>query len=98
MTPINIRIPNFYTILEMYCPTSGTFFTPVDELEIALHEMWEVSNLPMDSKPYEKYFPYAEEFAQMEKDEPAMNKAYRELMCHFKFASISTLVAGMKTA
>ena len=36
---INISIPNFYAILEMYCPASGTFFTPVGELGMALHEM-----------------------------------------------------------
>ena len=80
---INISIPNFYAILKMYCPASGTFFITVNELGMALHEMWEVSNLPMGSKPYEEYFPCAEELAQLEKDEPAMYETYRELMCHF---------------
>jgi len=47
--------------MEMYCLASGTFFTPIGELGIALYEMWEVSNLPMGSLPYEEYFPYAEE-------------------------------------
>ena len=61
---ININIPTFYAILEMYCPALGTIFTPVGELEMALHEMWEVSNL--GSKPYEEYFSCAEELAQME--------------------------------
>jgi len=36
---INISIPTFYAIIEMYYPASGTFFTPVGELGIALHEM-----------------------------------------------------------
>ena len=42
-----------------------------------------VSNLPMGSKPYEEYFPYAEELGQMEKDEPALYETYKELMCHY---------------
>jgi len=45
--------------------------------------MWEVSNLPMGSEPYEEYFPYTKELAQLEKDDPAMYETYRELMCHF---------------
>jgi len=36
---ISINMLTFYAIFEMYCPVSGTFFTPVDELEMALHEM-----------------------------------------------------------
>ena len=39
---INISVPTFYAIMEMYCPASGTFFTPVGELGMMLHEMWEV--------------------------------------------------------
>jgi len=30
---------------------------------MALHEMWEVSTLPIGSLPYEKYFPYEAELA-----------------------------------
>jgi len=60
---ISISIPSFYTIFEMYCPVSGTFFTPIGELRMALHEMWEVLNLPMGSLPYEEYFPCVEELA-----------------------------------
>ena len=65
------------------------FFTPINELNMALHEMWEVSNLYIGSKPYEEYFPCAEELAQLEKDEPALYETYRELMCHSVFASTS---------
>ena len=60
---INISIPTFYAILEMYYPVSGTFFTPVGELGMALHEKWEVLNLPIGSLPYEEYFLCAEELA-----------------------------------
>ena len=56
---IEITVPNFFTIFELYCPASRTF--PVDELGLALHEMWEISNLPMSSMPYEEYFPYTME-------------------------------------
>ena len=69
---INISIPNFYAILKMYCSTLGMFFTPIGKLGMALHEMWEVSNLPMGSKPYEEYFPCTKELAQPEKDKLAM--------------------------
>jgi len=39
---IGISKPTFYAILEMYCPVPGTFFTPVGELGMVLHVMWEV--------------------------------------------------------
>ena len=76
-------IPNFYAILEMYCLTSGTFFTTVDELGMVLHEMWEVFNLLMGFMPYERYFLCAEELAQLEKNKLTLYEMYRELMCHF---------------
>ena len=55
---------------------SGTFFTPIGKFGMVLHEMWEVSNLPMGSLPYE-------ELEQLEKKEPTLYEIYRELMCHF---------------
>ena len=73
-------MPTFYAILELYCLVSGTFFTPVGELGMALHEMWEVSNLPVGSMPYEEYFPCTEELEQLEKYGPALHETYRELM------------------
>ena len=36
---------NFYGILEHYNPLTGTFFTPVGEMGLALHELYEVSGL-----------------------------------------------------
>jgi len=50
--------PNFYAVLELYCPSTGTFFTLVRELGLALHEMWEISKLPIGYLLYEEYFPY----------------------------------------
>ena len=52
-----ISILNFYTIFELYCLALGTFFTPVGKLGLALHEMWEVSNLSIGSIPYEECWP-----------------------------------------
>ena len=36
---IEISVPNFFAIFELYCLPSGTFFTPVGELGLALHKM-----------------------------------------------------------
>jgi len=59
-----VSVPNFYALLELYYPSFGTFFTPVGELGLALHEMSEISNLPPGSLPYEEYFPCTAEFKQ----------------------------------
>jgi len=67
----------------MYCSVSGTFFILVGELGMALHEMWEVSNLPMGSLPYKEYFSCTEELEQLKKKEVAFYEIYRELVCHF---------------
>jgi len=84
---IQMSVANFYAIFELYCPTTGTFFTPVDKLGMALQEMWEFSALPMGSLPYEQYFPCEAELALLKKQEPALFETYRELMCHFYICS-----------
>ena len=58
---LDISVPNFFAIPERFNPHSGTFFTLADEMGLALHELWEVSKLPMDSLPYEEYFPTNQE-------------------------------------
>ena len=75
---IQRSVANFYTIFELYCPAIGTFFTPVDELGMALPEIWEVSALLMGSLLYEEYFPCESELALLEKHEPALFETYRE--------------------
>jgi len=50
---------------------------------MALHETSEVFALSMASLPCEEYFPCEAELALLEKQEPALFKTYRELMCHF---------------
>jgi len=85
---IQMSVANFYAIFELYCPATGTFFTPVGELGMTLHEMWEVSALPMGCLPYEEYFPCEAELALLEKQEPALFETYRELMCIFTSARV----------
>ena len=80
-----MSVANFYAIFELYYPAIGTFFTPVGELGMALHEMWEVSALPLGSLPYVEYFPCEAELALLEK-EPALFETYWELMCHLYIA------------
>ena len=36
---IQMSVANFYAIFKLYCPATGTFFNPVGELGMALHEM-----------------------------------------------------------
>ena len=62
-----MSVANFYAIFELYCLATGTFFTPVGELDMALREMWEVSALPMGSLPYEEYFPCEVKLALLKK-------------------------------
>ena len=80
---IEISVPNIFAIFWLYCPASGTFFTPVGELELALHEMWEISNLPMGSMSYGEYCPCIIELEQIEKDNLGMFETHQELMCYF---------------
>ena len=58
---IQMSVANFYAIFELYYPATWTFFTLVGGM--ALHEMWEVSVLPMGSLPYEEYFSCGSELA-----------------------------------
>ena len=75
-------MPNFFAIFKLYCSASGTFFTPVGKLGLALHKMWEVSNLLMSSMMYGEYFSCTMKLEQMEKDNPDMFETYR-VICHF---------------
>ena len=95
---ISISIPTFYAILEMYCPVSGTFFTPVNELEMALHEMWEVSNFPMGSLPYEEYFLCAEELAQLRRRNRPFTRHIESSCTIFTYVSTFILAAELKIA
>ena len=69
-----MSVANYYAIFELNCPAIGTFFTPVGELGMTLHEMWEVSALPMGSLPYEEYFSCEAELTLLEKQEPPYSR------------------------
>lgn len=48
-------------LLELYSPATGILFTVDGEIELALHEMWQVSGLLIGDVPYEEYFSDSEE-------------------------------------
>ena len=78
-----MSIANFCAFLELYSPSTGTFFTHVGELGMALHEVWEISALQMGSLPYKEYLPCEAELALLEKHKPSLFETYGELMFHF---------------
>jgi len=69
-------------MLERYNLKTCTFFTPVGEMEFAIHEMYEVSRLAMGDIPYEKYVPSAEEL-HMEESALLVYATYWEVLYHF---------------
>ena len=52
---------HFYAILERYNPETYTFFTPIREMGLTLHEMYEVSRLVIGDAPYEEFISSTEE-------------------------------------
>ena len=76
-------------MLEKYNPNSCTFFSPVGEMWFALHEMYEVSGLPMGDLPYEEYVPGTKELHWM-KDAPRVYETYWEVLCHFHICAQTT--------
>ena len=62
---------------------AGTFFTPVGEMGLALHELYEVSGLVIGDAPYEEYVPTSEELHLLKKEDPQVYETYWEVLCHF---------------
>ena len=73
---IPLSVPHFFALLEMYNPSSATFFTPCGELGFALHEMFDASGLSMGEIPYEEYVPGAEELQILRRDGLEIYEAY----------------------
>jgi len=67
--------------LEHYNPLTGTFFTPVGEMGLALHELYEVSGLVMGDAPYKEYVPTFEELHLLRKEDPQVYETYWEVLC-----------------
>ena len=63
-------------MLEHYNPLTSTFFTPVREMGLALHELYEVSGLVMGDAPYEEYVPTSEELHLLIKEDPQVYETY----------------------
>ena len=63
---------HFLALLETYVPDSNTFLTCGGELGLALHEMHQVSGLPMGDVPYQEYFPSNLQLEWLKKDTPDM--------------------------
>ena len=80
---LKINIAQLFSILELYNADTCTFFTPEGELGMALHEMHEVSGLPMGEVPYEEFIPGSVELRRLQSDHPQVYETFWELMCHF---------------
>lgn len=52
---------HFFYLLKLYNPNINTFFTPLGELGLALHEIFEVLRLPIEKISYKEYVPIGEE-------------------------------------
>jgi len=66
-----------------YNPKTYTFFTPIGEMGLALHEMYEVSGLEIGDASYEEYVPSIEELHLLKKRDPMVYETYWEVLCHF---------------
>ena len=72
-------------MLEHYNLETCTLFTPVGEMGLALHEMYEVSGLEMEDIPYEEYSPSAKELHLMKDSAPLVYTTYWEVLCYSIF-------------
>lgn len=83
----------FTCVLELYNSDTSTFFMPFGELDLALHEMYEVSVLPIGEILYEEYVPTGEELHLLKLQNPLIYDTYGELLCHYQ---ICAQVTGLR--
>lgn len=69
--------------MELFNFESGTFFTPVGEMGLALHELYEVFGLPMGEIPCKEYVLTWEELHQLQAQDTLAYDTYWELLCHY---------------
>lgn len=74
---------HFLSILELYYPETDIFFTPVGKMGLALHELYEVSSLPIGEFLCEEYVITGEELHLLHAQDALVYDTYWELMCHF---------------
>ena len=66
----------FYAVLERYNLETCTFFTPIGDMGLILHEMYEVWGLVIGDAPYEEYVPSTEERHLLKKSDPLVYETY----------------------
>lgn len=71
-----------FSILEIYNPKFGTFFTLVGELSFLLFEMFKNSLLSIGEMLYMEIVPTTEELRQMKTQDSKVYETYWEMMCH----------------
>jgi len=74
---------HFYVVLKRYNTETCTFFTPIGEMKLVLHEMYEVSGLMIGDAPYEEYVSSTEDLHLLKKGEALVYETYWEVLCHF---------------
>ena len=77
------RARNTFTLswsvtIQKHAPSS-----PLGEMGLALHEMYEVSGLVIGDAPYEEYVLTSEELHLLRKEDPQVYETYYEVLCHF---------------
>jgi len=81
---------HFYGVLERYNPWTCTFFTQVEEMGFALHELYKVLGLVIRDAPYEEYVPITEELHLLKKDDFQVYETYWEVLRHFHICGHTT--------
>jgi len=66
----------FYGTLERYNPLTGTLFTPVGEIGLALHELYEVLGLVIGDSPYEEYVLTTEKLHLLKREDSQVYETY----------------------
>lgn len=67
----------------MYNLETVTFFTPCDELGLALHELSEISGLSVGEIPDEQHISQGEELYFLKAKNTLIYEMNLELLCHF---------------
>lgn len=73
---IHQSLYHLFSLLEIFNSKTGIFFTSVDKLGLALHEMFEVSTLLMGEVPYGEHIPITEELSMLRAKDKCIYKTY----------------------
>lgn len=74
---------HLFCLLEMFNSKTGTFFTSVGGLGLALHEMYKVSALFMGEVSYEEYTSTTEELNMLRVKDEHIYETYLKMMYHY---------------